>query len=180
MRWPQIRAGLVALAIAFGLIDGLPLPAPEDTPAWERGFVEAVRRVQHVLEWPVHWVTPTLRISQRWAVYQAPSTDRWRLWIEGRARTGQWTILYRAGDADHTEYADILERARIRGAWDIADKPSSQFDVFADWITARVLESHPDFTGARMRMEKVRLTPDGVENLGQFAYIHIRDRGAPP
>src|SRR5215211_3208697 len=39
-RWPEIRAGMVALAIFFGLVDGCPLPPPEHTPAWEQNFVE--------------------------------------------------------------------------------------------------------------------------------------------
>ena len=178
--WPQIRAGLIALAIAFGLIDGLPLPPPEDTPAWEAGFVEGLRRVQHVLEWPVAWMGPTLRIAQRWALYQAPGSERWRLWIEGRAASGQWKILYRAGDAEHGEDAALIECGRIRSAWDITNRPARQYDAFADWITARMLAAHPELTGVRMRMEKVHISADGVTPLGQFAFAHVRERGAPP
>jgi hypothetical protein len=179
VRWRQLRAGLIALAIAFGLIDGLPLPAPEDTPAWEAGFVEPVRHVQHTLMWPVRWVGPLLRIGQRWALYQAPGKSPWRMWIEGRAWSGRWVIVYRAGDPDHTEDSDILDYGRIRGVWEVTSEAPAQFGAFADWITARVLDRHPEFSGVRVRMEKVRLTSDGVEMLGQFAHIHIRDRGGP-
>jgi hypothetical protein len=178
--WPQIRAGLVALAIAFGLIDGLPLPPGDDTPAWEQGFVESLRHVQRIALWPVRRVGPTLRIVQRWALYQAPGTDRWRMWIEGRAPSGRWMIVYRAGDPEHSEDEALIENGHVRGVWDITGKPPVELSAFADWITARVLARHPEYTGARMRMEKIALTPDGMSPLGQFAYIHIRDRGGPP
>lgn len=179
MRWPQIRAGLIALAIVLGLIQGLPLPTPKGTPAWEAGFVERVRHVQQTLLWPVRWIEPHLRISQRWALYQAPGKSPWRMWIEGRAWSGQWVIVYRAGDPDHTEDADILEYGRIRGVWELTSEVPVQFGAFADWITARVLDRHPEFSGVRVRTEKVQLTSDGVEMLGKFANIHIRDRGGP-
>jgi hypothetical protein len=42
-----------------------------------------------------------------------------------------------------------------------------------------VLDDHPRFTGARMRLEKVTLTPDGVTPLGEFSNVHVRDVGAP-
>jgi hypothetical protein len=179
VRWPQIRAGLIALAIAFGLIDGLPLPAPDATPAWEAGFVDVLRHAQHAVMWPVAWMHPVFRITQQWALYQAPGADSWRLWIEGRDTNGRWRILYRAGDPEHTEDAAMLEYLRIRGSWDASARPPPQFSAFADWMTLRVLDRHPMFTGARMRFEKVRLSPDGVTPLGEFAFIHIRDRGAP-
>jgi hypothetical protein len=179
VRWPQIRATLIAIAIVLALVDGLPLNAPDDTPAWERGFVDVLRHVQRVVMWPMKWVHPTLRITQRWALYQAPTADRMRLLIEGR-RDGQWQILYRAGDSDHTEYADILEYGRIRGAWDITGAMTRQYRAFADWISARALVDHPELTAVRLRMEKVTLSSEGVTPLGQYAYIYVRERDAPP
>lgn len=178
MRWPQIRAGLIALAIAFGLIDGLPIPPPNETPAWEAGFVDVLRSVQHTLIWPMRWLHPQLRVGQRWALYQAPGKAPWRMWIEGR-RSGQWVIVYRAGDPEHAEDADVLEYGRIRGVWNLTSNVPVQFGSFADWVTARVLDRHPELTGVRVRMEKVRLTSDGVVPLGEFADIHVRDRGGP-
>jgi hypothetical protein len=179
VRWPQIRAGLIALAIVFGLIDGLPLPAPKYTPAWEAGFVDALRAVQHTVMWPVARLRPFLRIGQQWALYQAPGAHPWRMWIEARARTGKWVIVYRAGDPEHAEDADILDYGRIRGVWGLSDVLPQQFDAFADWVTARVLDRHPDYTGVRLRMEKMHVGSDGARPLGEFAYIHARDRGAP-
>lgn len=180
MRWPQIRAGLIALAIVFGLVDGLPLPPPSDTPAWERDFVDGLRQVQRIVLWPVRSAGWKLRIVQRWALYQAPGKDRWRMWIEGRAHSGQWVLVYRAGDSEHSEDAALLENGHVRGVWDITSNTPVELTSFADWITARVLAQHPEFTGARMRMEKIAFTTEGFTPLGQFAFIHLRDRGGPP
>jgi hypothetical protein len=89
-------------------------------------------------------------------------------------------IVYRSGDPEHTEDADLIDYGRIRGVWDIAGgELPQQFDAFADWIMARVLDRHPDYTGARLRMEKVQVSSDGAKMLGEFAHIHLRDRGAP-
>lgn len=179
MRWPHIRAGLIALAIAFGLIDGLPLPPPKYTPAWEKGLVDALRTAQRTVMRPMAWLHPQLRIGQRWALYQAPGSHPWRMWIEGRAMSGQWVILYRAGDPEHVEDAAILDYGRIRGVWELTGEVPQQFSAFADWITWRILQRHPELMGVRLRMEKVKLSKDGVEGLGEFAYVHVRDRGGP-
>lgn len=176
MTWPKIRAALIALAIAFGLIDGLPLPPPDDTPAWERGFVGDVRAVQHVLLWPVAWMHPYLRIVQRWALYQAPSEHVWRVWLEGRAPDGAWTLVYRTGDDGHAAYAAILEHGRVRGPIDLRDTPPAQYAAFAGWITARVLADEPRFTAARLRMERVQVDAAGAHPLGELAFAVERTR----
>jgi hypothetical protein len=175
-RWPEVRAGLIALAIFFGLVEGCPLPPPEHTPAWERGFVEPIRAVQQAVLTPVAWIRPTLRVAQRWALYQAPSPNRYRLWIEGQDMYARWHLLFRAGDSEHQEDAALLDFYRMRGTWDPSDKPPGQYAAFAGWVTARVLERHPEYVGARVRLEKVLLTDEGVTPLGQFIGQHMRQR----
>ncbi|MBV8760042.1 MAG: hypothetical protein JO257_22315 [Deltaproteobacteria bacterium] len=178
-RWPHVRAALIALAIAFALIDGLPLPPPADTPAWERGFVDDVRAVQRVALWPVAWMHPRLRIAQRWALYQAPSDHVWRVWLEARLPDGRWNVVYRTDGADDDGYGAILEHGRVRGPLDIRDTPPEQYALLADWITARVLADMPHVTAARLRMERVQLDTDGAHPSGQFAFVHVRERGVP-
>jgi hypothetical protein len=179
-RWPEIRAGLIAGAIFFGLVAGCPLPPPDKTPAWERGFVEPIRDVQRVTLTPVAWVTPTLRFGQRWALYQSPSTDRYRLWIEGQDVQGRWQLLFRASDAEHTDDAATIDTARVRGAYDPTDKPPGQYPLFARYITQRVLDRHPELVAARVRIEKVVITSDGFTPTGQFIGQHVRLRNGPP
>jgi len=166
--------------ILFGLVDGCPLPPPDKTPEWEKGFVEPVRHAKDVVMTPLAWLGPTLRISQRWALYQSPSVDRFRLWIEGQDANGRWRILFRASDPDHVEDAGVIDSPRVRGAWDPTSKPPGQYPLFARWMTARVLERHPDYVAARVRLEKVRLTKDGFEPTGEFVQPHMRVRGGPP
>jgi hypothetical protein len=178
-RWPEIRAGMIAIAILFGLVDGCPLPSKEKTPEWEKGFVEPIRHAQRVALTPVAWVRPRLRIAQRWALYQAPAVDKFRMWIEGQDATGAWHLLFRAGDPEHDEDGALIDYTRPRGAWDPASKPPGQYGLFASWMTNRVLDGHPGFIAARVQLEQVELSPAGVRPTGRFVYPHIRQRSGP-
>jgi hypothetical protein len=178
-RWPEIRAATIAVAIFFGLVDGCPLPPPEYTPEWKRPIVEPIRRAQQVVLAPVAWVRPRLRITQRWALYQAPERDRYRLWIEGQDDRGRWHILFRASDAEHAEDEALLDYTRTRGAWDPTDKPPGQYPLFASWVTRYFLDKHPELVATRVRLEKVRVVDDGFEPTGQFVVPHVRDRTGP-
>ncbi len=167
---------MIALAIGLGLVEGCPLPPPEHTSEWKRGFVEPIRRAQQLVLTPVAWVSPTLRISQRWALYQAPSVDRYRLWVEGQDRSGRWQLLFRAADPEHDEDAELIDYTRPRGAWSPAQRPPAQYALFAPWMTQRVLDRHPDFIAARVQLEHVQLSTSGVRPTSRFVYPHIRPR----
>jgi hypothetical protein len=179
-RWPELRAGLVALALAFGLIDGCPLPRRGHVPSWEQGFVEPLRSVQHVALTPVRWAADHLHIFQRWALYQAPSRDRFRLVIEGRDRTAAWRPLFIAGDPAHQDDADLIDYTRPRGIFDPAPDVPSQYAAFADWMTARVLARHPELEAARVSLERVRISDAEVSALGEFVQPHARYRRGGP
>jgi hypothetical protein len=171
-----VRAGLVAIAIAFALLDGCPIPSRTDTPEWERSFVEPIRVVRDALETPMAWVTPRLRVSQRWALYQRPGGPRFRLSIEGRAGDGEWTIFYRAGDSEHTEDGDVIDSALVWGAYDPTDRTPPQYHEFCVWITARVFERHPELTVVRVRQERIELGQGGFTPTGKFAFEYARGR----
>ncbi len=174
-RWPQVRAGLIALAIFFGLVDGCPLPnKPRE---WQRGYVEPLRRAQRVALTPVVLIGEHLRIGQRWALYQAPGVDRYRLWIEGRDGAGEWHLLFRAGDDGHQEDADLIDYTRPRGAWDPIASIPHQYPLFAGWIITRMLARHPELEVVRVQLERVKLTRDGVVPSGTFVETRARNRG---
>lgn len=177
-RWPEIRAGLIALVIFFGLVEGCPLP--RNTPAWQRGFVEPIRSAQRVVLTPVAWIEPTLRVSQQWALYQAPKVDKHRLWIEGQDARGHWHLVFRAGDDAHAEDRELIDYTRPRGTWDPMRRVPQQYPAFARWITLRVLEHHPDYVAARVRLEKVRITDDGLVFTGEFVQPHMQLREDSP
>ena len=179
-RWPEIRAGVLAIVILFGLVEGCPLPPPSHTPDWEKPFVEPIRAAQRFVLRPVAWITPTVRISQRWALYQAPNRDRYRLWIEGRDMRGRWQLLFRGGDPEHQQYAEQIDYTRPRGTWAPATNPPGQYALLARWMTWRILDEHPDWVASRVRLEKVRITDDALVPTGEFVHVHMRTRGGPP
>jgi len=170
---------VLLLVIVFGLIEGCPLPPHGQTPEWERGFVEPIRTVRRAALRPVVWIGPLIRASQRWSLYQAPAIDRFRLWVEGQDSRGHWLVLFRAGDPEHQAEAALIDYSRPRGAWDPTTGPPGQYPLFARWMITHILDEHPDYVAARVRLEKVHLTPDGPVPTGEFVFPHIKIRGAP-
>ena len=174
--WPEVRAGLIAIAICFGLVDGCPIPPEHETLPWQRPFTEPIRAVRDVLAKPVAWIEPTLRVSQRWALYQAPGGPRYRMSIEGQTRDGSWQILYRAADPLHDEDAAVVEAARVWGSWDPLDAAPPQYRDFAVWVTARFLARHPEMSAVRIHEERVRIEPGEVIGTGTYAFEFVRRR----
>jgi len=178
-RWPEIRAGLLAATIFFGLVDGCPLPTPDATPEWERGFVERVRSVQKFVEWPVAWIGARLRISQWWALYQHPGGPQHRLWVEGETADGAWHLMYRAGDSEHDEDSDVIETSRMWGVYSPTDSTPPQYGGFCHWITTRWLARHPEFVAVRTRLEKADVDRGEFMPTGQFQDECVHPRGIP-
>ncbi len=174
--WPQIRAGLIAVAIFFGLVDGCPLPPRGVTPEWEKGFVEPIRDLQHALLVPVRFIPRALLFSGRWALYQAPGGQRYRLTIEGRLADQSWAILYRAGDPDHADDAGVIESARVWGTWDPTPTPSEQYNAWVTWLALREFDRHPEILALRVRQEKIEIIPGGFTSSGQYAFEIARER----
>ena len=165
--WRQLRAGLIAAAIFFGLIAGLPLPPRDKTPAWSRDVVEPARRVQRVIMTPLAWVQPLLRISQKWSLYQNPKPERYRLQIEGLDATG-WHILFRAGDSEHADEEWLIDYTRPRGAWDPSSKPPGQYIAFANWIARHFIAK--GYRSVQLRYQVVHLDADGIHVLSTFTW----------
>jgi hypothetical protein len=46
-------------------------------------------------------------------------------------------------------------------------------------MTARVLAQHPEFVAARVQLEKVVLSREGMKPTGAFVYPYVRQRPAP-
>ena len=169
MKWPELRAGLIALAIGIGMVEGCPIPPPDQTPAWERGFVEPLRSLRHAVLTPVAWVSPTLRVTQRFAVFQAADPERFRLEIEGQDRTG-WHLIYRAGDPDHDAYDTLLRYRRVIGAWDPIDAPAAPYPAFGAWFARILFADRPELIAVRYRFEKIVLDPGAPRGTGDFVF----------
>lgn len=175
-RWSEVRAGLIALTIFFGLVEGCPLPSPKHTPEWEKGFVEPIRSVQDVFVWPVLWIETTFRVDQLWALYQHPGGEHWRLAIDGQTADGTWHLLFLSGDAEHADDADLFESAHVWGAYSPTDRAADQYTLFCRWVSARELARHPELVAVRIRQEKIVIEAGVVRPTGQYGYGYSRAR----
>ncbi len=177
-RWPEVRAGLIALAITLGAVDGCPIPPRRDTLPWQAPIVERIRPVQAAVLAPVRWVTRGLRFSQRWALMQVGPRLGARLTIEGRPAGGPWVVLYRAGDPAHAAFAAVLEQHQIYGTWCPTDRLPRQQPAFARWFAARVLAARPDLAEVRLSYEQVQIAGGTLTPTGRFVWgsVHARER----
>lgn len=171
-RWPQVRAGLIALAILIGLVDGCPLPDRAHTQAWNKPLVEVARPAQHVVMRPFVWIREGLRFSQRWGLFTRAPRDRFRLEVKGQKADGTWELLYRAGDPAYRAYADDLEDERVRGAWAPSDRPQERYPEFSRWFARRVLADHPEYKVVRTWFERVVLEGGVVRGTGTYL-LHV-------
>lgn len=171
MRWAAIRAGLIALAIVVGLLDGLPIPVAHERPKMEQRLtpemvdaVDAIDRVRKQLLVPFRPIGEHLRVHQRWKLFAGASRKRWRMWIEARTGpTAAWEVVYRVLDDEHAFMADPLEYRRVRGAWNPHSTlgPRGGYRPFATWMGQRVLDAFPAYTEVRFQQERIYIGPRG-------------------
>jgi hypothetical protein len=177
-RWPLARAVLISLAIVIALIDGCPIPPSKRTPEWARPVMAKLASWRRTLLSPVAWLGRDLDIQQRWSLFRGASRRRFRLYLEGQTATGEWVILFRAGDPEHTEYAGILEYRRVRGTFAPSGQSiRGQYPAFALWMINRVLADHPELVAGRTRMERVEIGQGEYRPTGEFAFEQVRRRG---
>jgi hypothetical protein len=172
-RWPAARAALIALALAFALVDGCPVPERRYAPAWSHEIVDGADEARRTLRRPVAWIGEGLDVTQRWTLFRGASRKRFRLYVEGKTTTGDWQLLHRAGDPAHAAYEDLLAYRRVRGTYSPGGQsPRSQYRGFAVWMTLRVLDDHPELALARTRLERVLIDEHGYTPTGEFTLAH--------
>lgn len=170
--WPTVRAVLIAVCIALGMVDSCMLPG--SGPAKKVVFT------------PVQPIIDATRIAQKWGLFDGSSREQFRMHIEIQRAVGQpWEPLFIAGDPQHQAYAEQLAYRRVRGAWNPRKKkPTGAYDKFATWIMTRALADHPEAIAARVVMDRVRINEHGGANTveeGLFPKIRRqRPPGAPP
>lgn len=176
-RWPQVRAGLIACAIFLGLVEGCPIPPPHETLPWQQGYVGVIRPMQHAIMTPLAWLPKWLRVSERFALFQAAEPDRFRLAITARTRDGHERLVFRAGDdAANGDDATLVQR-RVRGVWNPAKGPTSQWMPFAQWFANRVFEADASVDLVTLRFERVHIEDGVPHDTGAFAFDITRTRG---
>jgi hypothetical protein len=176
-RWPAVRAALIALTLAVGLLEGCPIPDRKHAPPWAHPLRDRAEDVRGTLLEPFAWVGKDLHFTQRWLLFRGASPKRFRLCVEAKTATGDWQLLHRAGDPEHAAYEDLLAYRRLRGQYSPgAQGGRGQYHPFAAWMTLRVLDDYPEFAVARTRMERVLIGDDGYAPTGEFSLEHQEPR----
>lgn len=171
--WPHVRAGLVALAILVGLIDGCPIPSSKRVPDGWADVVKGWARARRIVMTPFKPLGELLRLRQTWKLFPTAKLEQHRMWVEAR-KTGtkaDWELLYRPHDPDHALFADRIEYRRLRGVWNPGSKGTrTGYGPFVEWLSGEIFEHHPDFDRVRVRMEKITLDPSegGFISSGSF------------
>jgi hypothetical protein len=176
MRWRDLRAGLIALAIVLALVEGCPIPPPHETMPWQEGYVSVIRPVRRVVLVPFAWIPARLRFTQRFALFQAAEPDRFRLEIVARTASGTERPLFRAGD-DGSEYARLITQRRVRGVWNPTDKPTRQWMLFVEWFANRVFADHADVEVVVFRFARIHIEAGEPHDTGMTAFDVFRYRG---
>ena len=174
-----MHAGAIALAILLGLVEGCPLPRPHEVEDWQRGYVGILRPIQEVVLAPVAWLPRELQITQRFALFQAASSERFRFVIRGRSRGGGTRTLFRAGD-DAGPYAAVLAHRRVRGVWNPQRRPPAQYPAFTRWFARRAFADDPALVEVTFAFERLAID-DGVPRpTGELAFVTAIPRASVP
>ncbi len=191
IRWPAIRAGLIALAIVVGLLDGCPVPSPSERPVMEARLapelvaaIDTLDGVRQTLLRPFRAIGDTARLRQRWKLFSGANRRRFRMQIEARTGPGAaWELLYRALDDEHAFLAGPIEYRRVRGAWNPHSRtgPRVGYPAFVRWVAGEVFERRPQYTEVRVRQQRIVIgRRGGYRGTGEIAHdLGVRRAGRP-
>lgn len=161
--WPHVRASLVALAIAVGLIDGCPIPRPKAVPADMEETVRSWHRLRRHVMTPFKPLGELARLRQTWKLFPTAKLAQHRMWVEAR-KSGtreSWELLYRPHDPEHDLHADRIEYRRLRGVWNPGSKGTrTGYGPFVEWLAGEIFAARADVDRVRVRMEKIQLAPE--------------------
>jgi hypothetical protein len=162
-QWPHVRAGLVALAIVVGLIDGCPIPPAKTVPEDYRGAVKGWARLRRHVMTPFKPIGELLRLRQTWKLFPTAKIQQHRMWVEARksGTKAGWELVYRPHDPDHDLFADRIEYRRLRGVWNPGSNGTrSGYGPFLEWLAGEIFTERPDVDRVRIRMEKIVIDPE--------------------
>jgi hypothetical protein len=167
MRWRDVRAAAIALAIALGMVEGCP--------------VLREHPVRRAVLAPVDWIPRGFQISQRWALFAGGGSDRLRFEIHARTADAADTVIFRAGDPDHADHLDWLAQRRIRGVWN--PRPNGpmpgQYAAFARWFARQIFDERPEVVTVWFRFERIAVTGGVPAGTGTYKFAIFEHRGRP-
>jgi hypothetical protein len=176
------RAALIALVLTVGLVDGLPLPAPERAEQMLPGLgpvAAGAARAQALVLTPFLPLFEALRLTERWTLFAGASRERFRLEVAARrAPDGRWQLLYRADDERHRFLAELIEYPSVRGAFNPRTQdPPAGYAAFTAFVSRRLLRERPEFDEVRVRMARIRIADrGGYTPTHEYAHEIVRRR----
>ncbi len=181
--WRYVRAGLITLVLVLAFVAGWPARIPKLVRAWPPALARVallLPSLQEKVLTPFAPAAGALGItSEDWALFTGTGGTRYRMWIEGRAASGEWKLLYRAHDPEHAYLGGALEYRRVMNVWNPHhDWISSSYPAFTRWVARRAFRDFRRLRTVRVRMEEVRILPHGAgfEPSGRFAYEELLRR----
>lgn len=102
-----------------------------------------------------------LGVRQNWALFARPDTWPSALVVEVAGPQEPWVEVYRSLHPEHDLLASQLRYRRIRGLYDVGDRPGATYYNLASWIAARAFEAHPEATQVRVRLVRSHTTRPG-------------------
>jgi hypothetical protein len=186
--WAVVRALLITLAIALGLIAGWPMPdaaAIARLPPALRGVATTMPKVQAALLAPFRCFSDPCQLAQRWTLFSTTGGVRYRLWVEARSnRKQRFRLLYRAQDPEHAFMRGVLEYRRVRNAWNPSRRGIKQsYAPFTVWLSRAIFLQEPELNETRIRLERVQILEhgEGIASLGDFSdeIVHTRAEIVP-
>ncbi|HJK93961.1 MAG TPA: hypothetical protein RMH85_29780 [Polyangiaceae bacterium LLY-WYZ-15_(1-7)] len=194
-RWPQIRAGLIVLAVAVSLFEGCPVPnvqrrhverpvgqrevrrwvgvlgalgvetTPEELTEDAIAVSEAATRRHRALLAPFAPFFALTQTRQRWSLFPVADPEPWVMHLEGSRDGRAWELLYRPVDPEHVFLRERLEYRRVRAIWN-PGTAGPRFD-YPRFVDWVARESF----AARPELEHVRV---------RFAKVRVSLPGEPP
>lgn len=191
--WRQIRAGLIALAIVLGVLDGCPLPrtgterklARQRLGASLADTVAELEQTRDRLLRPLRPASDLLGLRQRWKLFAGAARARYRMAIETRLQgETTWRLRYRPHDDEHDFLAAQIAYRRVRGAWNPHSTYGARggYPIFAGWVADELFARDPFIFEVRVQMERILIGPRGDYRVtGELAYpivLRRADRAA--
>jgi hypothetical protein len=178
--WRSLRAAIITLLLALGFVAGWPKIAPRimaKLPPWLSRLAEQVPRVQERVLAPFAPLANAFGVqSQNWTLFSTTGGIRHRMWIEGRARNGEWVLLHRAQDDEHAYLRETIEYRRLRPIWNPHRYGLAEgYGPFTRWVARRVLLDFPEFERARVRQEEVEILPRGAGFRSTGHFVNKRE-----
>ena len=172
---PATRARLDGLARL-----GATLGVASSTDEVADAIVEAqtkLLRTKSALLAPIRPVLSTLRLAQQWTMFANVDRVVDRLVVEIGTGHGESRVLFRAGDPEHQELADLLLDRRVSALWHVPlGGVAPELVRVVDAIEARVFAAHPEARVLVVRVEGVSI--DGGEPELRFGTARVRSTAA--